>query len=351
MSIFNFNNDYEMEAPVFEGYTDENYGDIRALEESYEDYIAVIESIYKMDVAEINYIKKLNAVNENFELADEEKESIINDIEDEYNEVTEAAAKNVFTRIIDFLKNLWGKIKSFLEDVIRTFLSMFKSGKDFAEKYEKELLKKNLKGFKYDMHLYSNLDDSSIGDNIFKLADDTISREFSDITEDDEKLNKLIEDMKKTRDKVVSDIRGKYVGRGPLEASEFNSALYSYFRSGALNTKDLEEVNVNIKKIISVLKDDSMVKNVKKALNSCNKSFDRKIKEINRTEKTFKNLDKDDNRKKTASLVIAALNKEISIFNETRSIALTFFRAWRNALHERERVYKSVCLAALRYKA
>ena len=350
MSIFSSYVSNAIETPpVFEGYTEENYGDILALEESYADYESVIESIYLVDAAELDYFKKVRDIRENMELSDEEKEEMTAEAEEEWEKTFEAQTQNIFQRMVNMLKNLWGKIKSFFENVGRSFMALVMSGKSFAEKYEKDLLKLNLSGFKYEMFKYTNIDNKPIGEIVFKVADEVIKSQIGNVTaSSEEEYDKKIEEIQQKRADIVATVRGKYVDKGQLEPNEYASALYAYFRGGAINSKDTVTTNVDIKSIINVLKNDKIVKDIKKAINSCNNSFNKAINEIKDVERLVNSDNKDD--KKLTGKLVTVLNKKISIYNETRSVALTFFRAWRNAVHERERVYKSVCLAAFRYK-
>lgn len=350
MSIFNSYSKITETAPVFEGYTEENYGDILALEESYEDYVSIIEAMYKLEAAELNYIQKVAQVTENYDLSESEREESLDNIEDEWGEAFEAANQNIFQSVINYLKNLWGRITSFFVNVGRSFLALFLSGKTFAERYENDLKNANLSGFKYEMFDYTNMEISSAGENLFKIADGTIKRFIGNIPDTEEALDKHIEKIQENRANIIATIRGEYVGKGALESGEFNKALYAIFRGGAINEADKRDISVNIKEIISILKDDQKVKNIKKATKACNVAFDKKIKEIKDAENKYKKASNNEKDKRTASKIISAMNKEISIFNESRGIAMTMFRAWRTAVQERDRVYKSVCLAALRYK-
>ena len=69
-----------------------------------------------------------------------------------YAAVYEGAVADAFTKVKEFFKKLWDKVKAWLHNVKRFFDSLFMSGKDFVKKYKNDINKAtNLKDFELKM--------------------------------------------------------------------------------------------------------------------------------------------------------------------------------------------------------
>ena len=74
-----------------------------------------------------------------------------------YAVVYEGAIRDAFTKVKEFFKKLWDKIKAWCHNVKRFFDSLIMSGKDFVKKYKDDIKKAtSLKDFTYKMYKYDN---------------------------------------------------------------------------------------------------------------------------------------------------------------------------------------------------
>jgi len=336
--------------PSYSGYDCLVNGDLLAIQEGYEDQLAIIESIHEMDIEEINMESDVKTLRESG--ADEVKiQTRIN----EFESVVESAMGGVWENIKAFFSKMWGKLQQFFASVIRFFDGLFKSGKDFATKYEKELRRLSLSGYKHKMFNYSELDGNNHVSNGITVAMEIVNqtgalKNFSSDTE----AKKCLEDMEENKEETINKVRGAFVGGGSKDSDDFKKGLFSHFRSGAKDSEDIEEQSVNIGTIINALISDKYAKMAKDSESAAEKSFTTIIKTVNDREKEFgKSVDdknKSDDKRKLASVQISIMQKYSSLFSEAKTIALEYFSAWKQAITERESVYKQVCVSAFRYK-
>jgi len=349
MAIFNRSGN-GFNIPSYSGYDCLVNGDLVAAQEGFEDQLAIIESIHTMDMEEINMENDIKVLRESG--GDEIK---IETRMQEFVTVTEGAMSSVWEKIKAFFSKMWGKLKQFFASVIRFFDGLFKSGKEFATKYEKELRRLSLSGYKHKMFNYTELDSNNHVSNGIEVAMNVVDqtgalKSFS--SEADAK--KCLEDMEENKEEIINKVRGTFIGGGSKDNEDYKKGLFSHFRSGAKDSEDIEEQSVNIGNIITALMSDKFSKMAADSEKSAEKSFTTVLKEITGYEKEFgKSVDdknKSEDKRKLASVQISIMQKYSTLFSEAKNIALEYFGAWKHAITERESVYKQVCVSAFRYK-
>lgn len=362
MSIFGkgYNNS-TVTAPVYEGYGVDVNGDILAITESFDDQLEIVKALHAIDMEELAMRSDVRQLRESG--ADI---YAIKERQQQYEAVTEGMVKNAYQKIKEFFSKLWGKIKAFFASVVRYFDGLFKSSQDFAKKYEQQLKKLDLHGFKYKMHKYTNLDGLKLEVADRKEVIESLFGVLKSVNGSEkglEKLRDIIEELRENKEKMVADLRGQFIKKGPLTQDEFAEALYAYFRNGATSDDDMEEQPVEIEKIIAVLKDTKAKKEVEDFAKKNDEEFSKILKDINEIERKLATAKEKDGRytvkhsdnearvpSKASSLVLELLRLSASSVSTQKDIEMQFFRAWRTAYAERDAVYKRVCLAAFRYK-
>lgn len=362
MSIFGKGyNNYTVTAPVYEGYGVDVNGDILAITESFDDQLEIVKALHAIDMEELAMRSDVRQLRESGAdlYAIEERQH-------QYEAVTEGMVKNAYQKIKEFFSKLWGKIKAFFASVVRYFDGLFKSSQDFAKKYEQQLKKLDLHGFKYKMHKYTNLG------IVKKLTDQTaqiegVFAELKAVDESEEKIKELqegIDALRENKDEHIAYMRGQFVRKEmPLTQKEYTEVLYAFFRNGATSDDDMEEQPVDIEHILAVLKDTNVKKEVGNWAKKNDKEFSKILKDISEIERKLATAKEKDGRytvkhsdfeasipTKAYSLVLEGLRLIAGFVSAQKDIEMQFFRAWRSAYAERESVYKRVCLAAFRYK-
>jgi len=354
----------QISAPVFEGYGIEVNGDLLALQESYEDQLSIIRSIHAMDMEELKARTDVRQLQESGA-----SEEAIAERMNEYEATTESMVKTVWEKVKEFFRNLWGKLRAFFDSVVRYFDAAFRSGEEFAKKYEADLKKLNLDGYEYKMYEYTHLDDEvdekeikANADQLLQIAVDAATAAGS--ASASETLRQALEDRKDKKEERLEEFRGALVGGGSLTAQQFKEKLFAYFRGGATDEKDKKNVKVDINAIIAVLKDVKAKGRVDKLMKKTDEELSGILKKIDEISKKVSAAKADGDEykasldsgktvsysKDTQQLALEALRILSSEFSAMKDIQLQFFRAWRSAWAERTAVYKMVCLNAFRYK-
>lgn len=346
------------DVPVFEGY-DAETGDLRAISEAAQDMVGVYEAMHGYAMAELGV---------------------------EQGTVTLEAAgekgKNIFQRILDALKKLWGKIRNFFDNIIVNINAKVKNGKDFVKKYKGRI--KSI-GFKPDVYPYTGLNQNPVK-TIFTDCADFIAKQKDKATNPT--------DFTANKTTIIETLRGELVGESRIDAEEFKKKAVEYFRGG----KDTKETTMNVDVIIRVLEDETALKEAKEAKTNMDKSFSDTIKGISDTQKTYEaelaRLNKEiasgnygeagkahdttvrnwykssadghiGNYEHEHSTVITKSSSNVeakkkvndainwakhrqTLFTEAQSICTSYFNTWKEVYNEREKVYKGILVKALK---
>ncbi len=370
MSIFGRTSTGIVSVPVYESYSHEVNGHIIAMQESFDDHLAIIESLHALDMQEYELRHDLQ------HLSESQAEACI----EQFEVVRENMVKDAWKKIKEMLSKLWGKIKSFYESVKRFFVGLFASGKKFVEKYEKQLLKLDLSGYKYTMFNYT-ISNQKVN-NAQNVIDELIGNTASTINNyDNIGGDKVIEEIKEQLEKNLQVARAEIVNAsGNFESDEFRDLLFRHFRDGA---KDPEEISVDIKNIIKVLKDSTYLSSIESSKNTSDKWFSNALKDIGKFEKEAKkNVKSEDIQenesiqytKHTNTFKVGGNKQKTFLYNDSHEKALgenlflnmsreyasavsklqsdynLFISAWKDAYKEMTSVYKKVCVSAFRYK-
>ena len=317
----------DIEVPVMEGYDVETAGDAYAHQEFVQDMVSVYEAMHTVDIAEIEVRKNNGGV---------ALESCTTGIE-EFQAVTESAFSSVGQRLKAALQKLWAKIKGFFQSIRKYFDYLFMNGKDFAKKYQTDIVKAVARAdgnFKVEMYDYDNAKIDGVSSvNLYGTADKIIGAAGDAIATFDAETMAT-----KIYDAFRKDIVG---GNGSKE--DFAENVHAYFRKGAKDASDKKEIKADaVQGFIKVLMDDKASKELTKMENEMNKAFAKQIKEIDKLEKEF--------AKEGDTSEIKVTTKMVSAFESCQAIANTFIRMWQGAIKERAGAYKSACMKVMSYR-
>lgn len=257
-----------------------------------------------------------------------------------------------FEKIKSFFMNILAKIKGLWNRFVQMFDSMTKSGKEFANKYKKEIYGKtgSIKDFTYKGYTFDGL--TGEGKDGLTRAIDALKKitGIDDISQctaaKEEDLANLSEDAE---DKVYEPIRGAVAGvGGSLTSSEFTKELKEKFYGGT----EKEELEItDIGKYYDVLVKDSESDRAKakrafeqaeKVINDQIKALDKKRDEILR-DKT--KIPGDDGSKEVRAVSIAA-----GFLRQTVGIGTTYNGVFLKAIKDRVSQAKSICISYMHYK-
>ena len=254
--------------------------------------------------------------------------------------------KGFFGKMKELFLNLWEKIKGLFKKFFAMFDTYVKNDKDFVNKYKKDILSANTKGFKYKGFNFT-LDAIDV-----KKAGNKIDGLLPHGTPTDK--NGMEDFIKKFEDRVelVEKMRGAAVGESSLEAAEFTKELFKKLRSGEDTKEEMDNISAH-DQLIAI----SQNSNLKKAAEQQYKDMEKEIKDvINVLEKAEKDLlkgvpDKDDREGteiralqiKTANVHIANLRDKLNILQVVNGAKLT-------AIKDCNRQAKAICVALMNYR-
>lgn len=281
----------------------------------------------------------------------------------QYEAVAEAAVSNAVTKIKEFLRNLWAKVKAFFHNVRRYLDAIFMSGADFAKKYAQDIRSAgNLKDFEFKMYKYDN----ALIDNVSDL-DKSVDDLMGDILGDADGFAKDIMGMVDDKDAAsaanakvgekMTEVRKAFerdtVSKACAEAfskgkckdpDEFDAYLFKSFRDGAADSSDKVDVAVTgIEDYADILVNSAKLSGkVDKASKTMDKAYGKAIKQVDDAEKKLAKFGA-----KVSGNVTEILRMMSSAISIEQTYANKTMNAWKAVIKERDTAYKSLILAGL----
>lgn len=256
-------------------------------------------------------------------------------------------AKAAIAKIKEFIKKLWEKVKGFFHNVRRHLDGIFMNGADFAKKYEGELKKLKLNGFTYTMYDYDI-------DTVSKKIVTSNKKSIDDALKTWADAEKAVSDHVKDNDSAAEDkaiVDGYVEGIKNLtgvsdldDTTKIREAVWSSLRKGATGEADKKEISVKIAEVISVLK---KYPEQQKFYADLTKDTDRLYSGIIKYLDAYAKEADEQKAKKKAN----AARKLSSQMSKCQSIMNLVANETKSAMAERVKTYKSVCMAAFKYKA
>ena len=267
-------------------------------------------------------------------------------------EAVHESGDGIVTKIKNFIMSVWEKIKALFARFVRAFDGYFKSGKEFVEKYKKQLasISHNMSDFRYKGYKFT-----IVGTPLSKTADD-VSKVYTGVDGmQDNALDTAFDDF----DDHVEGLRGEALGgNSKISAQEFTKELFEKFRDGSSEKTELELKSDELGDLISImaiLEDKSKtLKDVETANKNTKKIIDGLVKDFDKSRNT--ELGKKvgsgegDTTTDERSLAVRKINLKSKYAHAILQITQTYNGAYLTALKDRMSQCKSVCVAALAYK-
>lgn len=331
-----------------------------------------IESFYNVEQAE------LAAATEGVDL-----------IGSEYEVVAEGAIGNAFTKIKDFLKKLWDKVKAWFHNVKRYLDSLFMSGKDFVKRYKKDIdnADRTLKDFSFTMYKYDDakldnvskdFDVDGMTENIIQGMLGLAAKGNKDIFWEAGKWQEFEDNAKKAIDEDnLAVLFAKQVMPGSkvkvTSKEDLSEASFAYFRDGATSKEDKEDIDItDLGHYAGILENSKALKEIDSMTTKVDKAYKNAIKEVDNIEKNAREEIKDMtdtefnskferqgdgsdprnyrsvtfNKKQGQALAKAAQNISTGIAR-VQSMHNAHLGIWKTALKERDTVYKQLLVAGM----
>lgn len=247
------------------------------------------------------------------------------------------SADGIFEKIKRALMNLWGKLQNFFANVARAFNEHTMSTKRFLNKYAQALREAGdngkLKGFSLEMYDYSVLNNDNTVNlikGLFGIVKETVEKTFKKV----KKMEQLAP-IEANKGLILSDIRKEILGK-KVDSADFKNELQQKLRGS--KTK----MSIDSEKVIMRLHmgDRSVIKDVKKNMDSAFKSHISNLKTSSKVSKDSTEAAKFEAKKASV---------ECTLFTQGQATAVTAFNVWKSVTLEQNSVLKSYITKALAY--
>lgn len=265
-----------------------------------------------------------------------------------------------FEKIKSFFRSIWEKIVKVFKKFIAMMDQFVKSDKEFVKKYRPILNKLNLKDFEfngYEFTISGKPTAGSLKNILTRNADkDDLGKVIAKVKSNTELSKEDMENAKSILDKLDSDkeneikeeSRGECIGKGKLDASEFQEELFAFFRNGKDSKETLDNIDIN--KQLNLIEGYKEAKKVAdKDLSDTKKAIDDIIKEIDDLGKAASKDTTEGNSDKN-SLIMKTASRVSTIYKDGLEIIQTYMGAKLSALKAENRQAKAICVKAVGYK-
>lgn len=254
--------------------------------------------------------------------------------------------KGFFGKMKEFFLNLWEKIKGLFKKFFAMFDSYVKNDKDFVNKYKKDILSANTKGFKYKGFNFT-LDAVDV---------EKAATKIDSLLPNSTPSNKagLEEFVRKHEDRVelVEKMRGAAIGESSLEAAEFTKELFAKLRSGEDTKEELDNVSAH-DQLIAISENSALKKAAEKQYKDLEKEVKDAIKSLEKAEKDLlKGVPNKGDKEATElrALEIKAANVHVANLRDKLNVLQIVNGAKLTAIKDCNRQAKAICVALMNYK-
>lgn len=254
--------------------------------------------------------------------------------------------KGFFGKMKEFFLNLWEKIKGLFKKFFAMFDSYVKNDKDFVNKYKKDIISANTKGFKYKGFNFT-LDTVDV-----EKAAGRIDGVIGNMTSLDKATAESYVKKYEDRVELMEKIRGAAIGESSLEASEFTKELFAKLRSGEDTKEELDNVSAH-DQLIAISENSALKKAAEKQYKDLEKEIKDVIKTLEKNEKTLLKEVPDKTDKDATELravQIKAANIQIANLRDKMSVLQIVNGAKLTAIKDCNRQAKAICVALMNYK-
>lgn len=282
-----------------------------------------------------------------------------------------------FGKIKEFFKNILEKIKKIFKNFLVKFDAWTKSGKDFVDKYKKQLISAKTKDLHFQGYKFTNLDYAvteddmnktvnNAGDDYIDMDPEVIANKFlgevKDPKEAMKELDKLAEDYDDTLEKMRADTIAEISKskQGSLTAEEFSVELFKAFRDDEETKTELEDSYINVTSLMADMVNYNRVKkDTDKMYSEIDKFLRRTINKLDKAENILLKKapgEKDETTGKREkderiSAAIRAIAHTNRVHKDMQNLATQVSNAHLRALKDNAQQAKAICAKLLTRKA
>lgn len=318
-------------------------------------------------------------------------------IEQEGEAIYEASdVSGFFGKIKEFFKNILEKIKRLFKNFLVKFDSWTKSNKDFVTKYKKQLIAAKTKDLKFEGFVYKIEGGGDVASAPAEFKDDQVASALSAVNSanstainailaeadadkmvsavkgldgikdgsSDDEYNSFVSALDKideNYDDIMEALRGNMFAKskGKLTSEEYTQELFKYYRNGEETKSELEDSDINITNLMSILLNYNTVKKtVTDAYNKIDKGIGKFTKSLDRAENNLlKEIpgQKDDTTKtyspkKATNAAVRAISVMNKVVKDHQQLWTQMSNAHLRAIKDQASQAKAICTKLLTRK-
>lgn len=260
----------------------------------------------------------------------------------------------IFDKIKDFFKKLIEKIKGIFAKFMTVLNSWVKSDSEFVKKYKSDILKANIENFQFKGYKFT-FNRISLSQCNQSISED-IKSSFSNrlITNGTTgEFEAAAREIKDGMEEALEIYRGQMLGRdnSRIETSEFAKECFESFRNGESEKELLDESDIDISDCLLTIETTEKTKReAEKLYKAIQKGFTDAIREVDGYSKEcLRNVTKGPDEELNAAKV-KYYSSVCSYGEQCKSINTIFFGAYIQAIKDKNRQCKSICVKLLTRK-
>lgn len=318
--------------PVLEGYDTEVEGHLIDIEESFEDQLAINESLYTLDMLELGCKQDIKHLQES------NQEHLIASRTAKFEALQESAFKDAFGRIKEMWQKMIAKLKAFFITLGAKINSMTMDNKKFASKYSHVKGEVKVEAYEYSPAKISQ-DSSNLAGMVSKvitgLAEGKTIAEYVK-TSGVEKVKDRIKYISDEKDKLLNGFRAELTGNkgAALSGGDFGKMLFKTMREGSAVK---HERTISASDALQYLAGSNALKGVNTAMKELPKILEKQLDGIMSLDKAFS-----DDQKELKTVAVSFVSKCTEISNALRGYCMTYLQYAKAAAKEESNLYKQV---------
>ena len=267
---------------------------------------------------------------------------------------TEGVLSSVWNKVKEIVMKIWNKVKELFKRFVAMFDRFFASDKSFVKKYKKRILMADTTDLEYEGYKFEGLNKTTFDFNVLEDAEiDALATkgkmQVSSAGDTDEKKSDFVENS-------LEKLRGQFCGQkgSKVSANEFSSELKDFYYG---DKETLSGTDLNLTTQLGYIENYADTKKkAEKAKSNSDKNYNNIIKKIEQLSKDATNkiaTKKDDGTEpseeenKTNRIEVNNLGHAKRYFTQASQIMATAIGAYLNALKDRNRQARAICVKAM----
>lgn len=321
-----------LDIPVLEGYDTEVEGHLIDIEESFEDQLALNESLFNLDMIEIGCKQDIKYLQES------DQEHLISARTEKFEAVQESAIKDAFAKIKEMWKKMIAKLKAFLTSIGAKINAITMDNKKFASKYSYVTGEVKVECYEYSPAVISQGSENlsaKVAKVISGLAEGKTIAEYVK-SSGVEKVKDRMKYISDEKDKLLNGFRADLVGyKGSyISGSDYGKMLFKAMREGSSVKR---ERTISASDALQYLGGSTALKGIKTSMKELPKVLEKELQGITNLDNAFK---EDQKELKTAAVSFVSKCTEIS--NVLRGYCMTYLQYAKAAANEEANLNKQV---------